>query len=221
MKKYQSGFGVVGVLVAVVIVGLIVSAGWLFYRQQDAANKETAQQTKQAQTMVYGQDSTKSFSYSYPSNWSLQKYVWQDCCDGPQKTEPDWSKQPQPITLKEKSSPLDAAIRIDEFGPNAIDREYSSRTEDQFNTYTKLKVNSYDALHHVTDFVGPSAAEKYKDHEYIISSPDGKKSVRLQFRESYSNSTIQGENDFNASALLPDFEKIVRSVTFLNPETSN
>jgi hypothetical protein len=31
----------------------------------------------------------------------------------------------------------------------------------------------------------------------------------------YANSTLNGENDFNASALAPDFEKIVKSIKFL------
>lgn len=213
MRKNQFGVGAAGGIIVLLIIGVIGIAGWLVYGHQSTNNADTPRQPKLAVQTINETDTAKTFSYSYPSNWSLQKYTWSDCCEGPAHPEPDWTKQIQPITLKEKSSPLDAAIRIDDFGPNAIDREYSGRTVDKFNTYARLKLNGYDALHHVTDFVGPSAAEKYKDDEYIIST--GSKSVRLQFRERYSNSTINGENDFNASVLLPDFEQVARSVRFL------
>lgn len=214
MRKSQAGIGVVGAALLLVVVGIISTAGWVVYKQQDATKSDTAKQSQQAVRMIDAADSTKTFSYSYPSNWSLQKYIWSPCCEGEARPEPDWTTQTQPITLKEKSLPLTAAIQIDDFGPDAIEREYSSRTLDAFNTYTKLKINGYDALYHVTDFVGPSEAEKYKDHEYIIST--GNKSVRLQFRERYSNSTINGESDFNASAVLSDFEKVVRSVGLID-----
>jgi hypothetical protein len=214
MKKNQSGFSVVLALVLLIVLMAVGFAGWQIYSKQDTSDQNISKQSTQTVTTLSAADSSKTFTYAYPSNWSLQKYIWTQCCEGSAQTEPDWTKQTQPITLKEKSSSLDAVIRIDDFGPNAVQREYDSRTVDKFNTYTKLKVNGYDALMHVTDFVGPSNAEKYKDHEYVIVS--GNKSVRLQFRERYSNSTLNGENDFNASALAPDFEKVARSIKFLN-----
>jgi hypothetical protein len=216
MRKTHSGFGVIGIMVLMLVIAVIGLAGWLVTERQSTDTADTAKNSIPTKKSVNASDSTKSFSYSYPSNWTLQKYVWQDCCDGPQKAEPDWTKQAQPITLKENANPIDAAIKIDDFGPNAIEREYSSRTMDRFNTYTKLKVNGYDALYHVTDFVGPSEAEKYKDNEYIISNTEGTKSVRLQFRERYRNSTTGGKNDFDASSLMPDFQKVAHSVKFLD-----
>lgn len=215
MKKYPSGFGLVGIIILVFLAGAVSAAGWMVYTRQAEDKKDAAQSSSVPIQTVAATDSTKTFSYAYPGNWTLQKYVWTPCCEGELKTEPDWTVQTQPITLKEKSSPLGAAIRIDGFGPDAIEREYGARTIDRFNTYTKLKISGYQALYHVKDFVGPSNAEKYKDHEYIISDPEGERSVRLQFRERYSNSTLRGENDFDASRHVPDFQNIVRSVRFL------
>jgi hypothetical protein len=216
MKKLQSGISAIFIILALLAIGIIGVSGWHVYRQQRENNATATARSIQSAKTVAATDSTKSFSYAYSNNWSLQKYEWTDCCEGPTKVEPDWTRQTQPITLKEQFQPLDAAIRIDEFGPDAISRAYGSRTQDAFNTYTKITINGYDALRHVTDFVGPSAAEKYKDHEYIISNAESTKSIRLQFRERYSNSTLNGENDFDASAVLPDFEKVVRSVRFLH-----
>lgn len=214
MKNDQSGFSIIGIAIILLVIGTLGVAGWQVFQRQDASKMDLPKQESQTTKIVEATDSSQSFTYAYPENWSLQKYIWSDCCEGPQKTEPDWSKQTQPITLKEQSAPLAAAITVDGFGPNAIDRAYESRTQDQFNTYTKLKINGYDALYHVKDFVGPSSAEKYKDHEYIISNADATKSVRLQFRERYSNSTINGESDFDASDLVADFELIAKSIKF-------
>jgi hypothetical protein len=215
MKNNQNGFSVVDGLLILVILGILGFVGWYVWynnrpREHKTVNANASQQTVQAT------DTSKSFSYSYPSILSLQKYVWSDCCEGPSKTEPDWSKVPQPISLKGKYTTADVVINItgDNTGAITIDTEYTKRTIDQFNKYSKLKINGYDAIYHVTDFVGPSNTEKYTDLEYLIVKGD--KSVRLKLREKYSNSTLNGNNDFDATKLSPDYEMIVKSIKFLD-----
>jgi Tfp pilus assembly protein PilV len=218
MKKNQNGFSAIEALLVLVVVGLVGFIGWYVWNNNKSAQPKTnsASNNLSAVTTVSATDTAKTFSYSYPSNWSVQKYVWTDCCESTTVAQPDWAKVPQPIKLKENKTTVDAAISItgDNTGANSVDKEYNNRIIDQFNTYTELKLNGYDALYHVTDFVGPSSAEKYKDVEYLLV--DGNKSVQVMFEERYSNSTLNGSSDFNASNLAPDFTKIVNSVKFLN-----
>src|SRR3990167_7049363 len=62
-------------------------------------------------------DSTGTFSFEYPENWTIEPYVWEDCCEGPAKKEPDWNKESKPITLHpiaDKEAVV--SIRSDKYG---------------------------------------------------------------------------------------------------------
>ncbi len=218
MKKLsQNGFTAVEGLLILVIVGIIGGVGWFVWNNRSAGVKPAADKSSQSIKAVSAKDTTKTFSYSYPSSWKLQKFVWQDCCEGPPKSEPDWNKTSQTITLQNKSNDK-AEIIINGFTnfPDSVDREIESEIEsidkDQFNTYSKVTINGYKGIKHVLDFVGPSDAEKYKDTTYIIFHGNDK--VNLYFRERYSNATLNGENDFDATNLYSDFETIVNSIKF-------
>lgn len=78
-KKSESGFGVVGILLVVVIIVLISSVGWLVYKNHNKVTK-TITNTKTA-TMTTAQNpfagwktytnSTYGLSFKYPSQWSV------------------------------------------------------------------------------------------------------------------------------------------------------
>lgn len=82
-KKTDSGFGVVEVLVAIVVVGLMVTVGWLYYsnskeQAEDSAAQHTQQTSKEqpkqkvADTLELA-DSEIGVKFSYPKNWVTLK----------------------------------------------------------------------------------------------------------------------------------------------------
>lgn len=214
MKANEKGFSVVEVLIVIVVVGLVGGAGWYIWQKQNdkSASNNTNQVSNEAQ--VEHVDSSKTFSIQYPNSWSVVPYEAPGY-DGPARPEPDWSKTPQPITLRSQNN-KNAEISIDGYTDvnTTIDKEIEAIDKDQFNTYSKVTINGYEAIKHVLDFVGPSDAEKYKDTTYIVLGNNSK--VTLKFRERYSNVTTNGEYDFDATNLSPDFEKVVNSIKFLD-----
>lgn len=214
MKKNQFGFSVVEVLLIILAVSLIGGVGWYIWQKQ--SDKNTSSNTSQAPntSQIEHTDSSKTFSIQYPSSWSIIPYETPGH-DGPATPEPDWSKTPQPITLRNQNN-NNAKINIDGYTEvdTTIDKEIEAINKDQFNTYSKVTINGYEALKHVLDFVGPSDAEKYKDTTYIILSDNNK--VTIYFRERYSNATMDSAYDFDVSNLTSDFEQVVNSIKFLN-----
>jgi type II secretory pathway pseudopilin PulG len=216
MKSNHKGFSVVEVLVIVVIVGLVGAVGWLVYdRQNNKTADSSAKSTQVADTkQIELKDTSETFAVRYPSNWSVVPYETPGH-DGPVSPAPDWSKDPQPITLRNKNN-KNAEIRIDGYTnvSTTIDKEIEAINNDQFNTYSKVTINGYEGIKHVLDFVGPSSAEKYKDTTYIVLDKSSK--VTLTFRERYSNVTTSGKYDFDATNLSAEFEKVVNSIKFLD-----
>ncbi|MCA9324076.1 hypothetical protein KC992_03145 [Candidatus Saccharibacteria bacterium] len=171
-------------------------------------------QTVETQTALL-QDSTKSFSVEYPKSWKLLDYVWEDCCEGETKTEPDWTKITQPITLNPEPEENKITVQIEAVNDGSITLEdlKANQTDDQFNFYEEQVIGDYTAYYHKLDFVGPSDAEKYLVHTYYVIN--GKETVTFSFRERYSNTTTDGESDFDGAAYVVDFIKLVKSIKFL------
>lgn len=215
MKKLNTkGFSVVEGLLIFVIVGLIAGVGWyVVNNRSDSDNSYNSTNTTPSSTKSEITDSSKTFSVEYPNTWSKIPYE-EPGTDGPTKPTPDWTKDTQPITLRNKDNQK-AEVFIYGFTDvdTTIEKEINDIDKDQFNTYEKVTINGYKALKHTTDFVGPSEAEKYKDIEYRVLN--GKDLVTLSFRESYSNNTTNNEYDFDASNLTQEFESIVNSIKFL------
>lgn len=213
MKHNEKGFSALEIALALIVIVLICGAGWYALKKQNDSSTVTKNNTHKAATeSVSLSDSSKMFSFQYPDTWTLVPYVMPGH-DGPAEPEPDWSKTPQPITLRNQKNKY-AEIRITGYNDTAttIDKEIASITKDRFNTHSKVTINNYAAIKHVLDFVGPSNAEKYKDITYTIL--DSNKKVTFQFRERYSNATLNGERDFNASNVTLDFEHMVNSIKF-------
>jgi type II secretory pathway pseudopilin PulG len=214
MKYSQKGFSAVEALLVLLVIGLIGGAGWYVWQKQN--DKSTPNNSNEVSTVkqVELTDSSKTFSIQYPNSWSAVPYEAPGH-DGPARPEPDWSKTPQPITLRNQNN-KNAEIKIDGYAnvSTTIDKEIEAIDKDQFNTYSKVTINGYEAIKHVLDFAGPSDAEKYKDITYTVLGNNSK--VTLKFRERYSNVTTNGEYDFDATNLSSDFEKVVNSVKFLD-----
>lgn len=212
MKHNEKGFSILEMVLALIVIVLISGAGWYVFKKQNGSSTVTKNNQKVTPELVSRSDSSKTFSFQYPNTWEPVPYVTPGH-DGPVSSEPDWSMTPQPITLRNQKN-RHAEIRITGYKNVAttINKEIESTPKDRFNTYTKVTITNYPAVKHVLDFVGPSGAEKYKDTTYTVLNGTGK--VTFQFRERYSNATLNGENDFNASDLYPDFEQIVKSIKF-------
>lgn len=214
MLKNEKGFSVVAIVLVILALGIFGGSGWyVWQKQNDKSASNSISQTTDT-TQVNHTDSSKTFSIQYPSSWSVLPYEAPGY-DGPVRPEPDWTKTPQSITLSSQSNKK-AEIHINghKDADTTIDKEIGAINQDQFNSYSKVTINGYEAVKHVLDFVGPSDAEKYKDTVYIVLY-DGNK-VELKFRERYSNTTTNGENDFDVTSLVPDFEQAVNSIKYLH-----
>lgn len=181
---------------------------------QDTTVDETpAEQTKAENTpLIELSDSSKTFSFQYPSSWKLKEYKWEDCCEGPAKTEPDWTVVPQPISLLPDPTNISPQVDITAVkdGSMTLEDVKSTQIKDQFNTYEELEINGQKAYYNKLDFVGPSEAEKYLDHTYYIF--DGDTTVKIYFRQSYSNTTVDSNPKFDGSEYFDEFENLVKSV---------
>ena len=81
MKSNQSGFSVVEIIMAIVIVGLVGAVGWLYWQnssgkdspQDDAAassKQATSSKTVSSNNQVYT-NSKYGFSFEYPKQWTV------------------------------------------------------------------------------------------------------------------------------------------------------
>lgn len=215
MKSNYKGLSRFTILLVAIIIVLVSGAGWYVWQRSTDMSETKKDSEIPRVNQVEITDSSKTFIVTYPDTWSVVPYETPGR-DGPTTPpETDWSKMPQPITLRHKNNKY-AEIRIDGYTDinTTIDKEIAEINKDKFNTYEKVTINGYEALKHVLDFVGPSDAEKYKETTYIVLS--GSSKVTLKFRERYSNATTNGESDFDASNLSADFEKVVNSIKFLD-----
>jgi len=221
--KNQRGFA--APIVALLILILVIAAGFVF-TQRNSDNVDEAGQTTVENniTTVNATDSTGALSYSYPSSWTIPEYVWDDCCSGPPKAEPDWKEVSQPITLKPANEHENVKVSFT-FNPTgteatsyepfkSIDEMWADRTIDQFNIHERISINGADVLHTVTDFVGPAEVEAYKDHYYTFFKNGTVATVyfREHYRHNWNNEGTNGQTNYKASEHLDDFEAIVKSI---------
>lgn len=209
MRIKEKGFSlVVGVIVGAVVIltGLV---GWYVWHNEHAVPKATPTASVKTYT-----DTSKTFTFAYPVDWTVKTYVYQPCCEGASKPEPDWAKTPQPITLIPKGAPMGIEITLtgDTTGSQSIEKAWANRIVDKFNTYYMFHVNNDDALSQTTNFVGPSNAEAYTDHKDLIVQ--GNDSVEVYFREMYRHNGFEADN-FDGHKYLPIFNAIVDSIRFL------
>lgn len=209
MKAMKKGFNLIAGAVVVTMVIFIGLVGWFIWHNEQTAPKATP--TANIKTYT---DTSKTFLFEYPADWTVKKYVYHPCCEGAPKPEPDWAKTPQPITLIPNDAPKGIEITLtgDNTGSQSIDKAWTNRTIDTFNTYHKFHINGYDALGQTTNFVGPSNAEAYTDHRDLIVQ--GNNSVEVYFREMYRHDGFETDN-FDGHQDLPIFNTIVDSIRFV------
>ena len=218
MRDSQRGIAHLGLLILVLIIAAISFVGWYVWQSKNSTGR-TNNSIESAPVLKTYTDSTKSFSIQYPDNWILKEQIWQDCCEGSPKPEPDWSKETKPIDLKPSGAHPDINITVtaNPNPPVSTDEYVKSGNKDRFNSYTKLKINGYDAVYHKLDFVGPAEVEAYLDHRYFVTN--NKSPVEFYFRERYrhnwNNEESGGKVNFDGSKYYNDFVQIVKSIQFL------
>lgn len=170
-------------------------------------------------------DSTNSFSYSYPNNWVIAPYEWEDCCEGPAKSEPDWDKVSMPITLHPvKNANAIVTINTAKYGNSSGYKSYedlkNSVKEDYFAKilYDGTREDGHEALFTRVDYLGPPDAkvESFTDHRYYFDN--GKSFVQVEFREKYHHDWPDDDvnPDIDNTKYLSDFEHIAKSIQFTN-----
>lgn len=219
MDKNQKGFSIAFLSVVLVIVVAVGSVAYFVYQRQnnlpEVANVPTTQYMEDT-------DSTGSFSFSYPENWQIEPYVWEDCCGGPPKTEPDWSKETKPITLHPTgNNSVTVSMVMEKYGSywDSYKALEASIKEDYFAKilFEGQREDGHKALFVQVDYLGPPDAkvESFTDHRYYFDN--GEFVLKVEFREKYHHDWPDEETgpDINNTAYLLDFEHIANSIKFL------
>ncbi len=171
---------------------------------------------------IYATDSAGTFSYEYPENWTIEPYVWEDCC-GPIDEEPDWSKESKPITLHPSNDKnVSVTIGMEKYGDywGSFNALKTTVKEDYFAKilFEGTRPDGHEALFSRVDYLGPPDAkvESFNDHRYYFDND--KTVVRVEFREKYHHDWPDDETgpDIDNSEYLQDFEHIAQSIEFLN-----
>lgn len=221
------GFTTLHILLFLLILCVIGGTGWLVYsRQDDKQPATTTQLTRQTQ------DSSNTFRYAYPADWTLKPYVWENCCEG-EKQEPDWSQVSQPITLlppgiqpAETFTEETAKVTLSYY---KLDGSHGGRLGDATNydemitnissdpffedTFERLFINGREALYHRTDYLGPPDAkvESFTDHHYYFINGD--MLLEVYFLEKRHHDWHPDQERDN-SQYKAEFEQIAHSISF-------
>lgn len=173
----QKGFGLVGLLVAVLTITAVCGAGYYVWNQnKDEATTDTVSTQN---TMVYIEklDSTNAFKYNYSDNWEIQPFMWEDFGGSIGEVEPDWATVIQPITLY-PSDDMEVLVTI-------VSESYGDYYDSYLDLKTKVKEDyfasvlfegtredGHEALFAKVDYLGPPDAkvESFTDYRYYFDN---------------------------------------------------
>lgn len=206
MNKNQRGFGAIEILLVLVIVGLLVGAGWYFMQRNDSKElkSSTAEQTVEMKPYT---DSAKLYSVSYPSTWIAKEA--EDCCEGEPK---DYTKVSRSVTItpSNKAEIHGYGVGIQADSTESLAKNIEQHWKDNRHEPKPKTINDYSAKYVKVTFSGD--AENYIDHNYLITH-DGA-SVFVTFREKYYHQ--YPTEDWSASQDMDAFNKLLGSIRFLN-----
>lgn len=212
-RSRETGFSIVGALIVVVIIALVGLMGWKIYDSQSADEPKVTEVQYSNVT-----DTSESFSFAYPDTWVMKPYEpWEPCCgDVP---EPDWTKEPRPITLHPKDNEQ-AVVKIvaDKYGDFwASFEDVRSRVKEDYFAkvlFEGKKEHGRDALFSRVDYLGPPDAkvESFTDHRYYFDL--GTSLLRVDFREKYHHDW-HPDRELDDSRYTADFERIAGSIKLL------
>ncbi len=216
MKQRQGGYTALTGLLVVLVLVAIGAAGYYTYKKQ-----QTPKVVTPAVTYIKATDSAKTFSFSYPDNWQIKPYVWEDCC-GPLDPEPDWSKVSKPITLYPAADEnITITLNMEEYDVfwESYNALLASVKEDYFAKilFEGKRADGHEALFSRVDYLGPPDAkvESFTDHRYYFDNDTSV--LKVDFREKYHHDWPDDETgpDIDNSQYVPDFDHIANSVKFL------
>lgn len=232
MKKQQSGFSAVEVVIAIVIVGLVGVAGWLVYEDHHKTTTPvvlTKQKTTSSTKATPAVDNTKTtstqlptgaisktgitgsytypnqyFSIAYPSEW-----VPAEVSIPPTASQPGILSTIVTITSPNAAQAETASITVYKAITlsNALSYAFQGNGTSVENSQS-LTINGYSAMYQQNVISGSGS---YTDDSYAVTN--NHYTVVFSFRVSQ---TYNGEVVFNATNLLPDFNAIVTSIKFNN-----
>jgi len=204
MRNNQKGFGIIGILLAVIVAGALAGASWYLVQHSDSKKQPTTKQT--IKTKLYT-DSAKLYSLSYPETWTAK--VAGDCCEGEPK---DYTKISRSVTFfpSNKADVHGYGITVDADRTDALARLIEKGWADNKHTPKDQSIHGYDARYVMVNFNGD--AENYIDHNYLLTHNGA--SIFLSFREKYYHQYPAA--DWSAAGDLDAFQDILNSIKFLN-----
>jgi Tfp pilus assembly major pilin PilA len=226
IRKNETGFSVVEVVLVLVIVCLISAVGWLVYKNHNKTNNSTvtanatkantSAQTKNSQapaTKTYS-DQSKTFTVQYPASWTTGELkpgnaaysVNADLLDA---MEMDFIPSNAPSVNSKSPSPN--LVRVIAFKSNDAQAILSAYVTGDGNTSPQnLTVNGYKAMYQQS---GSASSLTYTDDAYAVTNNGV--TVLFDFREK-QGSDAYGASAFDATSTVPDYTDLVKSIKFTN-----
>lgn len=196
-------------LLLLVLTLVLALGGWYVYSRQDKPA---------SQPVVNATDSAGIFSFSYPDDWTIEPYVWEDCC-GALDEEPDWSSVSEPITLhSDENKNVTVTLLTEKYGDfwESYEALKASVQEDFFATilFDGLREDGHQALFARVDYLGPPDAkvESFTDHRYYFDN--GGSVLKVEFREKYHHDWYP-DRELDNSQYKAGFDLIANSIKFL------
>jgi hypothetical protein len=206
MKHNQKGFGLMGILLIIVVVGVLAGLGWYAVQRKSNSNEITnATYEQPAPTKTYT-DSSKLYSLKYPEGWSVNEAA--DCCEGAPK---DYTQTSRSVTFvpPAKADIHGYGVQVQADGTDALATLIRQRWQDNKHTPESKTVHGYSTQYVRVEFNGD--AERYIDHDYLITHNNA--SVYLTYREKYYHQYPAA--DWSAAGDLVAFKRMLNSIEFL------
>lgn len=237
-NKNQEGFGVIEILVAGIVIGLICLVGWYYFKSSRPADKpKTVPQAQiksgEAGSKIYT-NSTSIYSVIYPQSWAVSEAT----ADNSSWYLADYDlADTKYASFTPPNAPLSGAVlnlskNLDDT-PNSVS-VFAFRTndtkdvlkkwnapEDKVITSKDLKINGYRAAYTQTSTTSNQDASsiEIKGYASTVDSyavTNNGITLLIIFMEKQSSDEQSEAKTFDATSNVPQFDNIAKSVKFLN-----
>lgn len=189
-------------ILTVAFVVLVSLVGWFAWRVLGGSVYDSRTSSGLLRLKQYT-DTANFYALDYPVGYSYEQVA--DCCEGAPK---DWDVVSRPVSFRAPNYPREHSLDVQADATSALSATINESWQTNFHTPTDVTINGRTGSYVRIDFMGDN--ESYVDHNYLISASGGG-SVFVSFREYYQ----QGESSWNATANVPTFEAIVKSIRLL------
>jgi hypothetical protein len=198
-KLNQKGFSSLVILI-IIVMGLMGGTGYYVYKNNQS---DGVKDSSIKQPLIKFTDPTKSYTLNYPKDWRVKTPASiKDWSDDAQLTMISYpgAHTNDPMTVSFDKTPKQAQLQSKVFEEDA---------KSDPKAYEKITINGFPAYHQRTEWGDQKVIETREDRYLIINKDQS--SLLFIIMSKVNDET----GKYDASAMLPDFIDIVKSVKFL------